>query len=194
MRATVYSSVPRWDRRNVSAHIRRRRRDPPFYARPLPLDRRNVSAHIRRRWCTMFCRCRSFTRPAAENTAEVTADTTTMARKTADSTCADHRCFRVVCHHENSRKQCPWNRRMPITVAIPCGDTTGSLRPPLLCCDANVCRRKNDFCDAQTHRKNGRNVFLPKEAELRGLLWKISGILATAFLWKAALNTGTWSG
>jgi hypothetical protein len=72
--------------------------------------------------------------------------------------------------------------------------TTGGLRPPLLCCDANVCRRKNDFCDAQTHRKNGRNVFLRKEAELRGLLWKISGILATAFLWKAALNTGTWSG
>jgi hypothetical protein len=29
--------------------------------------------------------------------------------------------------------------------------TTGGLRPPLLCCDANVCRRKNDFCDAQTH-------------------------------------------
>jgi hypothetical protein len=46
----------------------------------------------------------------------------------------------------------------------PCSDTTGGLRPPLLCCDANVCRRKNDFCDAQTHRKNCRNVFLQKEA------------------------------
>ncbi len=29
--------------------------------------------------------------------------------------------------------------------------TTGGLRPPLLCCNANVFRRKNDFCDAQTH-------------------------------------------
>jgi hypothetical protein len=28
--------------------------------------------------------------------------------------------------------------------------TTGGLRPPLLCCDPNVFRRKNDFCDAQT--------------------------------------------
>jgi hypothetical protein len=40
---------------------------------------------------------------------------------------------------------------VPITIAIACGDTTGGLRPPLLCCDANVCRGKNDFCDAQTH-------------------------------------------
>jgi hypothetical protein len=40
---------------------------------------------------------------------------------------------------------------VPITIAIACSDTTGGLRPPLLCCDANVCRRKNDFCDAQTH-------------------------------------------
>jgi hypothetical protein len=127
-------------------------------ARPLPLGRSNVNAHIRRRWCTMFCRCRSFTRPAAENTAEVTADTTAMARKTADSTHADHRCIRVVWHPENSRKQCPWNsrmpitpafacgettktvgnnaprnRRMPITVAIACGDTTGGLRSGCCC-------------------------------------------------------------
>jgi hypothetical protein len=29
--------------------------------------------------------------------------------------------------------------------------TTGGLRPPLLCCSANVCRRNNDFCDAQTY-------------------------------------------
>jgi hypothetical protein len=28
---------------------------------------------------------------------------------------------------------------------------TGGLRPPLLCCSANVCRRNNDFCDAPTY-------------------------------------------
>jgi hypothetical protein len=28
--------------------------------------------------------------------------------------------------------------------------TTGGLRPPLLCCSANVCRLNNNFCDAQT--------------------------------------------
>jgi hypothetical protein len=27
----------------------------------------------------------------------------------------------------------------------------GGPTPPLLCCGANVCRRNNDFCDAQTH-------------------------------------------
>jgi hypothetical protein len=30
-------------------------------------------------------------------------------------------------------------------------ETTGGLRPPLLCCGAHVCRRKNAFCDAHTH-------------------------------------------
>jgi hypothetical protein len=30
-------------------------------------------------------------------------------------------------------------------------EPTGGLRPPLLYCVANVCRRKNDFSDAQTH-------------------------------------------
>jgi hypothetical protein len=34
---------------------------------------------------------------------------------------------------------------VPITIAIACSDTTGGLRPPLLCCDANVCRRKTIF-------------------------------------------------
>jgi hypothetical protein len=29
----------------------------------------------------------------------------------------------------------------------------GGLRPPLLYCCANACRRKNDFCDAQTHAR-----------------------------------------
>jgi hypothetical protein len=116
-------------------------------ARPLPLGRRNVNAHIRRRRCTMFCRCRSFTRPAAENTAEVTADTTAMARKTADSTHADHRCIRVVWHPENSRKQCPWNSRMPITVAFACSDTTKTvgLRPqelPHVPIDRCLCVRR----------------------------------------------------
>jgi hypothetical protein len=33
--------------------------------------------------------------------------------------------------------------------------TTGGLRPPLLCCSANVCRRNNDFCDAQTYIRPG---------------------------------------
>jgi hypothetical protein len=30
-------------------------------------------------------------------------------------------------------------------------ESTGGLRPPLLCCRANVRRRNSDFCDAQTH-------------------------------------------
>jgi hypothetical protein len=29
--------------------------------------------------------------------------------------------------------------------------STGGLRPPLLCCSAKVCRRKNDFFHARTH-------------------------------------------
>jgi hypothetical protein len=29
---------------------------------------------------------------------------------------------------------------------------------PLLCCSANVCRRKNDFCDAQTHAHKERRA------------------------------------
>jgi hypothetical protein len=33
----------------------------------------------------------------------------------------------------------------------------GGLRPPLLCAAVNVCRRKNDLCDARTHvHKSGR--------------------------------------
>jgi hypothetical protein len=35
---------------------------------------------------------------------------------------------------------------------LACGaHSTGGLRPPLLCAAVNVCRRKNDFCDAGTH-------------------------------------------
>jgi hypothetical protein len=50
----------------------------------------------------------------------------------------------------------------PITLAIVCSDTTGGSRPPLLCCDANVCRRKNDFFDAQTQiRPRAANVSPP---------------------------------
>jgi hypothetical protein len=44
---------------------------------------------------------------------------------------------------------------VPITIAIACSDTTGGLRPPLLCCNANVRRRKNDICDAHTHIRPG---------------------------------------
>jgi hypothetical protein len=41
-------------------------------------------------------------------------------------------------------------------VAIAFIGVTGGLRPPLLCWSANVCRRNNDFCNAQTHvRKSG---------------------------------------
>jgi hypothetical protein len=36
--------------------------------------------------------------------------------------------------------------------------TTGGLRPPLLCRGANVRRRKNDFCDAQTHAEKERRA------------------------------------
>ena len=38
-----------------------------------------------------------------------------------------------------------------IAVAFALIVTTGGLRPPLLCCVANVCRRNNDFRDAQIH-------------------------------------------
>jgi len=39
--------------------------------------------------------------------------------------------------------------RMPVAFALIV--PTGGLRPPLLCCGANTCRRENDFCDVQTH-------------------------------------------
>jgi hypothetical protein len=42
-----------------------------------------------------------------------------------------------------------------VAVAFAVIVTTGGLRPPLLCCSANVCRRKNDFCDAHTHIRSG---------------------------------------
>jgi hypothetical protein len=37
------------------------------------------------------------------------------------------------------------------------GESTGGLRPPLLCCRANVRRQKSDFCDAHTnvHKSGG---------------------------------------
>jgi hypothetical protein len=34
----------------------------------------------------------------------------------------------------------------------------GELTPPLLCCCADACRRKNDFCDAQTHAEKERRA------------------------------------
>jgi hypothetical protein len=40
---------------------------------------------------------------------------------------------------------------VPMAVAFALIAPTGGLRPPLLCCNANVLRRKNDFCGAQTH-------------------------------------------
>jgi hypothetical protein len=56
--------------------------------------------------------------------------------------------------------------------------TTGGLRPPLLYCDADVRRRKNDFCDAQTHIRPGAagvsppwcsgNAFAQTQARLFG--------------------------
>jgi hypothetical protein len=45
-----------------------------------------------------------------------------------------------------------------IAVAFVLIVATGGLRPPLLCCSANVCRRKNDFCDAQTHAQKERRA------------------------------------
>jgi hypothetical protein len=42
-----------------------------------------------------------------------------------------------------------------IAVALALIVTTGGLRPPLLCWCTNACRRKNDFCDAQTHVRPG---------------------------------------
>ncbi len=52
---------------------------------------------------------------------------------------------------DRRRCACAW-----MAVAIAFIGATGGLRPPLLCWSANVCRRNNDFCDAQTHvRKNG---------------------------------------
>jgi hypothetical protein len=53
-------------------------------------------------------------------------DASTNSRQTADGACADRRCSRG-------------------------SEPTGGLRPPLLYCGANVCRRKNDFSDARTH-------------------------------------------
>jgi hypothetical protein len=38
-----------------------------------------------------------------------------------------------------------------VAVAFAFIRATGGLRPPLLCCSANVCRRNNDFCDAPTY-------------------------------------------
>ena len=43
-------------------------------------------------------------------------------------------------------RRCAHERRWSRT-----SEPTGGLRPPLLCCGANVCRRKNDFSDARTH-------------------------------------------
>jgi hypothetical protein len=38
-----------------------------------------------------------------------------------------------------------------VAVAFAVIVTTGGSRPPLLCCGADTCRRKSDFCDAHTH-------------------------------------------
>jgi hypothetical protein len=45
---------------------------------------------------------------------------------------------------------------------------TGGLRPPLLCCSSNVCRRKSDFCDAHTRiRSAAAGVSPPWVSKLR---------------------------
>jgi hypothetical protein len=44
---------------------------------------------------------------------------------------------------------------VPVAGAFASRLTTGGLRPPLLRCGADVCRRNNDFCDAQTHVRLG---------------------------------------
>jgi hypothetical protein len=47
--------------------------------------------------------------------------------------------------------------------------TTGGLRSPLLCCGANVCRQKGDFCDGRTHvhRSGGRQPAVVRETHLQ---------------------------
>jgi hypothetical protein len=51
------------------------------------------------------------------------------------------------------RRRCMCGSPLHSRAAVP----RGGLRPPLLRCDANVCRRKNDFSDAPTHteKKSG---------------------------------------
>jgi hypothetical protein len=44
-----------------------------------------------------------------------------------------------------------FRRRYAIAICNGVLFPTGGLRPPRSCCRANVCQRKNDFCDARTH-------------------------------------------
>jgi hypothetical protein len=60
----------------------------------------------------------------------------------------------------------------------PSSEPTGGLRPPLLRCSANVCRRKNDFCDARTHmhKSGGREPAVRvREAHLQERFRKVAG-------------------
>jgi hypothetical protein len=78
--------------------------------------------------------------------------------------------------------------RMPVAFALIV--PTGGLRPPLLCCGANACRRKNDFCDVQTHvqESGGRqpavglgNTFAQTQALLFGRPPTVYVPMAVAF-------------
>jgi len=118
---------------------------------------------------------RTFTRAAGVSPPwfgrHVYADTRAIARKTADSMWADHRCHRVQRYHggltppapgrECERKanygysSCKFDRNIATFVNAPSTHaysicrldtfTTGGLRPPLLYCVANACRQKTIF-------------------------------------------------
>jgi hypothetical protein len=78
------------------------------------------------------------------------ADTSAIRRQAADGVCADRRCGRGHRRHGANVATEPY-------MAHTAPDYNrvhwrhGGPTPPLLCFGANVCRRNNDFCDAQTH-------------------------------------------
>ena len=87
--------------------------------------------------------------------------------------------------------------RVPMAGAFASRLTTGGLRPPLLYCGANVCRRKNDFFDAHTHihKSGGRQpavgvgkMFTQTKARLFGRPPRVRVPMAVAFASRE--NTG----
>jgi hypothetical protein len=62
------------------------------------------------------------------------------------------------------------NRRLLVRGGFPCARvllTTAGSRPPLLCRNANVCRRNCDFCDARTHVHQERGASAPRGSRQR---------------------------
>jgi hypothetical protein len=136
---------------------RSRRQKPPLSVHTRPPTR---AANVSPPWCVIRTLCGEnpalFGDDRASDQERRTSARRGMVMRLQRCSCADHRPVASARQLRSSRCE-----RV--------SKTTGGLRPPLLCCDANVFRRKNDFFDAQTHvfKSGGRQPAVGQQTRLR---------------------------